>query len=123
MHRVRLALLAALLAGTAFVTACSKDDKTTNPTTTGEPFSVALPIGGGSGQITFHNTGDHPYHCNQHSSMHGTVTVSAGGADSAVVTVNNFAQGFMPPTVTIAPHGYVRWVNISTSQTHSAVSD
>lgn len=49
------------------------------------------------------------YHCRFHVSMgmRGTVTVTSGGADSAIVRTDGVA--FVPSTVSIRPGGFVRW--------------
>ena len=61
------------------------------------------------------------YHCNFHRSMGmvGTVTVVAGGADSAVVTASGMS--FAPTAVSIKPGGYVHWK--VTGGTHTVTAD
>lgn len=70
---------------------------------------------------SFAAAGNFGYHCRFHVSMGmvGTVSVAAGGADSAVVTASGTT--FNPANVTIRPGGTVRW-NV-TSGTHTVTRD
>jgi len=104
---------------------CSNSD---NPTYGGGPTGGT---GGGfdSGSMTapaqyvrtFPTAATVGYHCTFHRSMGmtGTVTVVAGGADSAVVTASG--TSFAPATVSIKPGGYVHWK--VTGGTHTVTSD
>jgi len=121
---VRLVLAALLVVAALWVAACGKD-KSTNP------------VGGGGGgaelnsgsiangiayQHTFATAGTFNYQCTIHPQMLGTVTVAAGGQDSALVTIiNNTSTGFSPGTVTVKPGGFVRWTNTS-GMTHNVTS-
>lgn len=89
---------------------CSSNDKGTNPVVT-EPFESGDMPGGRSFQRTFNNVGSFGYRCRFHP-MSATVTVAAGGADSAHIHIQGNA--FHPPiagALPIKPGGYVRWVN------------
>jgi len=116
---------ATLVAFAIVALACSKD-KTTNPPGTTLTLNSGTLAPGSPGAVfkhVFAGAGSFPYHCNFHPDMHGSVTVSAGGADSALVSiVNTTATGFQPTTVTIVPGGYVRWINVS-AQSHTVTSD
>ena len=83
---------------------------------------LASPLLGGGAmyQHTFANAGTYPYHCSIHTTMHGTVIVSAGGPASASVSIQGFS--FMPPSVTIGPGGTVTWTN-SDGVSHTVTSD
>ena len=74
---------------------------------------------GGSSDHVFATAGTYPYMCMRHSAQTGTVIVSDGGPDSALVQViNASAAGFVPATVTVRPGGHVRFVNTS-GQNHA----
>jgi hypothetical protein len=76
-------------------------------------------------QFTFPNPGSFGYHCTPHRAMGmtGSVTVDAGGVDSAMVQVGLGGLNFSPSTAHIKPGGYVRWVNVSTLTIHTVTSD
>ena len=122
-----IAALSILLAGSSLL-GCSKSTSPTNPYGGGT-------MGGGGGTAfnsgtlnapasyvhVFPTSGAVGYHCNFHVSMGmtGTVSVMAGGADSAVVTGSGTT--FTPASVTIKPGGYVHWK--ITSGTHTVTSN
>jgi plastocyanin len=74
---------------------------------------------GGTYSHTFACLGTYPYHCSIHPSMHGSVTVSAGGPASASVSIQDF--NFNPSSVTVGPGGTVTWTN--NGSTHTVTSD
>jgi hypothetical protein len=76
-------------------------------------------------QFTFPNAGAFGYHCTPHRAMGmtGSVTVDAGGVDSAMVQVGAGGLNFSPSTAHIKPGGYVRWVNVSSLTIHTVTSD
>lgn len=101
---------------------------------------TAPPPGGGGGPAydfgplalgqsvlqTFPTAGTFGYRCKPHagSGMTGSVTVSNGSADSALVNVGQGnALQFAPGSVTIKPGGYVRWVNVSNMTNHTVTSN
>lgn len=111
--------LASLLA----LTSCSKDSS--SPTSPGggstKELNSANLAQGGSYAHTFANAGTYSYHCAIHTSMTGTVTISNGGADSALVHITGFA--FAPQSApAVKPGGTVRWVN-DDSAPHTVTSD
>ena len=123
-----MAGLLAVLAASA-ISGCYNSNKNygTNPPPSG---SLELSSGnlatGGSYRHAFADSGAFLYHCTIHSCMtHGTVTVTAAGADSAVVTIvspgGGCAGGYTPLAVSVRPGGAVRWVNQSV--THTVTSD
>jgi plastocyanin len=79
---------------------------------------------GGSHETVFPNAGTFPYLCLRHPDHRGTVVVDSlgGGADSAVVTIDNAAAPFSPALVTIRKGGRVRWLNASDAN-HTVSSD
>lgn len=115
-----LLLVLALVAGTS----CSK--KGTNPGggggTTKELNSGVL-AGSGAGVYphTFNNAGTFDYHCTIHGlGMAGQVTVAAGGAASAAISIgDNF---YNPNAVTVAPGAIVTWTNNGGTQ-HTVTSN
>ena len=114
---IAFALLApVLVALPGMLPGCASKDKGTNVTQTTEPFeSGDLTTSPGPTSTFVHifgAAGTFSYRCRRHGGMTGTVTVSAGGADSAVVPIAGFA--FQAPTAgsfPIKPGGYARWVN------------
>lgn len=123
---------ALLLAAALALPSCGSSSNTAPPANSGPPpiapapFSLGFPQTGHSAQLTFPNAGTFGYHCAKHGSMgmNGLVTVSLGGADSALVSVGASGNNvFSPGSVTIMPGGRVRWVNASTRTDHSVVSD
>lgn len=110
--------LASLLA----LTSCSKDSNSpTSPGGTTRELNSSDLAQGGSYAHTFANAGTYPYHCARHTSMTGTVTISNGGADSALVHITGFA--FAPQSApAVKPGGTVRWVN-DDSALHTVTSD
>ena len=118
-----VALAAPMLAG------CGNGDSDygSNPNPGGTPVlnSGSIPTNG-SFQHVFADSGSFPYHCTLHPCMtHGTVTVAAGAADSALVTIltpgGACPGGYTPLGVSVKPGGSVRWVNQSV--THTVTSD
>ena len=119
---VNLALLA-LLALAAGFASCTKSTSPygggggSPPPAGGPSFNLLFNGLGVSQSFVFADAGSWGYHCAIHGvSMSGTVVVSAGGADSALVSVgvdatNAPALTYTPNTVTIKPGGTVRWVN------------
>jgi plastocyanin len=69
---------------------------------------------------TFACLGSYPYHCSIHSSMHGTVTVSAGGPANVSVSIPGLS--FNPSSVTVGPGGTVTWTN-NDNTNHTVTSD
>ena len=108
------ALIVLLSVGLIAISACSKSS--TAPVVGGgapELNSGNIP-GGGVFKHTFATVGTFPYHCAIHAAMTGNqVVVSSGSTnDSAFVQIVSLtAPGFSPPSVTIRPGGYVRWIN------------
>jgi plastocyanin len=129
-----LAFAAALVAG------CSSSSNSTAPppnNVVGPTFSLAFPAAGTpaspgtSNRLFFHgaDVGSWNYHCIPHQSlgMVGTINVTVGAAESALVLVgvddspqHNAAFHFSPATVTIDTGGYVRWANASSMTIHTA---
>jgi plastocyanin len=107
--------------------ACGGDDATTNPPSGGKELDSGNVANGGVYQHTFANAGFYSYHCALHACMtHGTVTVTSGQQDSALVNIvagsGGCPQGaYSPLNVSINPGGFVRWTNQST--THTVTSD
>ena len=104
-----LVLLSGLTAG------CSKSDKGTNPMPTTEPFdSGNLASNAASTFVHVFNTaGSYGYRCKIHSSMTGTINVTANAADSAVIDIGN--TFFSPASASIKPTGYARWISLTTT--------
>jgi len=109
-------LIATGLILSCVLTACSKGGGGGNPT--------GIPPGGGrelnSGSIgaggtfphTFGTAGSFPYHCEFHSPMAGSVTVSPGApATASVSIVNSTSTGFSPASATVGVGGTVTWTN------------
>ena len=117
-------LPAAALVVFAVMSGCSSSDsnKVTNPPPILEPFESGNILNGGTFVHVFAAVGTFSYRCRIHSpNMTGTVTVAAGGADSAVVPIGP-ANVFGAPTVGSLPihaGGYVRWINNGTTHTVS----
>ena len=110
--------LAVLLALSAAMAGCGSKDKGTNPMNTTEPFeSGGMSTNGPSTFVhVFSTAGSFGYRCRIHGGMAGTINVTTGAADSAVVSIgNNF---FNPTPVSIKPGGYARWVSTTTT-THT----
>lgn len=108
---------------------CGNDDPDygSNPTPPGNPVlnSGSIPTGGVF-QYVFADSGAFAYHCALHPCMtHGTVTVTAAGSDSALVTIltpgGACPGGYTPLMTSVKPGGSVRWVNQSV--THTVTSD
>ena len=106
---------------------CGSDDGdyTSNPTSGLELNSGTLATGAGY-QHTFADSGAFSYHCTLHPCMqHGTVTVTAAGLDSGLVTIltpgGACPGGYTPLTISVKPGGYVRWMNQSVA--HTVTSD
>ena len=78
-----------------------------------------------SARLTFPSAGTFGYHCIPHESMgmRGTVQVDASGADSSLVRIAASGLTYSPATAHIKPGGTVRWVNASSSTTHTVTSD
>ena len=89
-------------------------------------FNFAFPRTGVSHRYVFAQAGDFSYLCLKHGStgMRGTIYVRASsGQDSGVVSVSpRDNRRFSPDTLTIKPHGSVRWVNVSTADDHTVTS-
>ena len=90
------------------------------------PFSTGSLNAPASFVHVFPTAGNVGYHCEFHVSMGmtGTVSVVAGGPDSAVVTGSGTSSSpstFSPSTVSIKPGGYVHWK--ITSGTHTVTSN
>ena len=119
-----LAVIALALSIVAIVAlpACSKKDKSTNPTVTLELNSADL----GPGAVyvhTFTTVGQFPYHCSKHPAMVGTITVTAAGAAADSVSILNMGPtGFSPTSLTVGVGGVVTWRNKDTT-THTVTSD
>ena len=76
---------------------------------------------GASYSHTFTKAGSFAYHCNYHSVMKGTVTVSAAATDSLVQV--NIASSSAPfPSATVKTGGKVTWKN-NTGMTHTVTSN
>jgi hypothetical protein len=76
---------------------------------------------GASYSHTFTTSGSYAYHCNYHSVMKGTVTVSAAATDSLVqVTIVSSSAPF--PGATVKTGGKVTWKN-NTGMTHTVTSN
>jgi len=109
---------AALAAFALLVSGCSSSDsgnKVTNPPpTTTETFESGTLGSGASFAHTFATAGSFNYRCRFHAIMTGTVTVSGGGADSALIRIVSHTVPFPAPSVgslPVKPGGSVRWVN------------
>jgi len=75
---------------------------------------------GGSWPRMFDTVGPYHYECFFHGVMQGTITVEAGGAASATVTVTDHA--FTPADITIEPGATVTWINAGAS-THTVTEN
>lgn len=112
----------------AALTLLSCRDTETNPAPALELDSPGL-LGASSGSQNyvhgFTAVGWYDYHCAYHTSAHhreaGTVFVRDGGPDSAFVSI--FQGAYHPDTVTVRPHGKVRWQNFDDGVHHSVTSD
>jgi plastocyanin len=121
-----------LIAG-AGLAGCSKKDNPTSPygagggggggggSTGNTPFNSGSMASPATFVRTFPTAGTVGYHCQFHVSMGmvGSVTVAAGGADSALVDLTG--TSFSPSSVTIKPGGYVHWK--VQNGTHTVTSD
>jgi plastocyanin len=76
---------------------------------------------GASFSHTFTKAGSFAYHCNYHSVMKGTVTVSAAATDS-LVQVNIVSSSTPFPGATVKTGGKVTWKN-NTGMTHTVTSN
>jgi plastocyanin len=76
---------------------------------------------GASYSHTFTKAGSFAYHCNYHSVMKGTVTVSAAATDS-LVQVNITSSSTPFPGATVKTGGKVTWKN-NTGMTHTVTSN
>lgn len=100
-----------VLMALAFLAAagCSSgSNKGTNPMPVTEPFESGDIPSGGTFVHTFPTAGSFIYRCRIHSTMSGTISVTAGAADSALVSIGPMSFGAAAP---IRPGGYVRWQN------------
>jgi len=117
---LRWTLLLALLT-TAAVVGCSDKgtNSTSSPGSTGPELSSTVLSTGQTYSHTFSTVGVFHYHCGVHPSMHGTITVNAGGsATQEHVTIQNFTL----PSMTVNVGSTVTWTN-SDSAPHSVISD
>lgn len=107
-----------LLALPGLIAGCGSKDKGTNPMATTEPFESGNLANGGQFVHVFNTAGSFGYFCRIHgSAMSGTVSVTVGAGDSAVVQIgNNF---FNPTPASVKPGGYVRWHNTGSTHTVS----
>jgi plastocyanin len=76
---------------------------------------------GDSYSHTFTTAGSFAYHCNYHSVMKGTVTVSDAATES-VVQVNIVSSSVKFPGATVKTGGTVTWTN-NTGMTHTVTSN
>jgi plastocyanin len=121
-----IAAVSIVVAGSA-LPGCSKSTSPTNPyggggmTSGGTAFNSGTMNAPATFVHVFPTAGAVGYHCAFHVSMGmtGTVTVTAGAADSAIVTASG--TSFVPAAVSIKPGGYVRWS--VTSGTHTVTSN
>lgn len=105
---------------------CSKDDGGPSAPTGGTSFDSGNIAAGGTFQHVFATAGSFPYHCNIHTNMLGSVTVSSGGLDTLRVTIANASDtGFQPQPVAgvtiVRPGGRVIWTNAA-GTTHTVTS-
>ena len=104
-----------LLIAIALLSSCgSSSDNPAGPNPPGGTLELnSQNIGaGGVFEHTFAVAGTFPYHCNIHSAMTGSVTVSSGGPATASVSIaNSTSSGFQPGTVTVGIGGKVTWTN------------
>ncbi|HTR96297.1 MAG TPA: hypothetical protein VMH61_00200 [Candidatus Acidoferrales bacterium] len=132
--RNRLLIVVLLALAAVAITTCSKSTSSTNPYGGGgggggggPSFNLTFPATNTSQEFTFSDSGSWGYRCAVHGSlgMTGTVDVTVtAAAESAVVGVgvnssNAPALSYNPPTVSIKPGGYVRWVNLSSMTNHT----
>ena len=113
--RIRPALLIVAILATAAVAGSCSDDDDDNPTgpVTGPVFDSGNIPNNGVYVRTFaagETGGPWSYRCTIHAGMTGSVTVTAAGVDSPVVTMIGGNQ-FSPNSVDVKPGGYVKWVN------------
>jgi hypothetical protein len=82
-------LSAAALVAVVLISGCggssSSNNQVTNPST--EPFESGALAGGDTFVHRFATAGSFGYRCRFHAIMTGTVSVAAGGADSAVISI------------------------------------
>jgi len=104
-----------LLALAGVMAACSKSDKGTNPMPTTEPFESGDLASNAAKTFVhiFNTSGSFGYRCRHHSSMTGTIVVTAGAGDSVVVSIGDLF--FNPSSATIKPGGYARWITGTTT--------
>jgi plastocyanin len=98
----------------------SSNNQVTNPST--EPFESGALAGGDTFVHRFATAGSFGYRCRFHAIMTGTVSVAAGGADSAVISIVSSTVPFPGPSVgslPIKPTGYVRWINNNGGTAHT----
>jgi hypothetical protein len=117
-------LSAAALLAVVLVSGCggssSSNNQVTNPPT--EPFESGALAGGDTFVHRFATAGSFGYRCRFHAIMTGTVSVAAGGADSAVISIVSSTVPFPGPSVgslPIKPTGYVRWINNNGGTAHT----
>jgi plastocyanin len=106
-----------------FAVGCGGDDQPNKPPSGGGTLELNSPnlSNGAVFTHTFASAGTFPYHCKIHSSMTSTVTVQAGGAANAAVTITNNA--FSSP-VTVDIGATVTWTATNTGSTpHTVTSD
>lgn len=128
--RLPLFLAALALLSLPCLAGCGYDDNKdygSNPNPPGNPVLNSGTIAtNGSFQQAFADSGAFSYHCSLHPCMtHGTVTVTASGADSALVNIltpgGGCPGGYTPLAVSVKPGGTVRWANQSVP--HTVTSD
>jgi len=121
MQRKSLLFLSAvliLLALPGLLAGCGSKDKGTNPMTATESFESGNLANGAEFVHVFNTAGSFGYFCRIHGSgMSGTVNVTVGAGDTALVEIrNNF---FTPTPASIKPGGHVRWHNFGSTHTVS----
>ena len=122
IRRLVPTLILVVLGAGAISFGCSSSNK--NPVSPGAgsntPFDSGVKTAGSADFArTFPQLGTVPYYCMPHApSMVGSVTVEAGGLDTAFVSVE--AMAFNPQDVTVKPRGVVVWH--WTSGTHTVTS-
>jgi plastocyanin len=127
MIRKHASLLAAgLLLGSMLLAGCSNNNSPNNPGGGGggggaKELNSGNIASGGNFPHTFNTAGTFDYHCTIHGlAMSGTVTVAAGGAAGAAISIgDNF---YNPSSVTIAPGTTVTWTN-NGAITHTVTSN
>lgn len=119
-NRVVLQAGVLLVVGAAVLAGCSKKDKATNPPVGNRELNSGLLAQNATYVHTFATVGSFTYHCTQHSSMHGSVTVQAGSPMSVAVSISGSA--YSPNSAVVGTGGTVTWTNHD-GVVHTVTSD